>query len=127
MDAFQTTKEVPKTRQDPETQHDTDSNLVLIFFTITNGNQKKYDVNINENPHYSGYLLQPHLQDNGPSFSALNGRNPLLSGVSSRKSETRGYGLISIQHILNRWNAFVLIEEEVNGAHISLNFPIFKL
>ena len=31
MDAFQTMKEVLKTRQDPETQQDTDSNLVLIF------------------------------------------------------------------------------------------------
>jgi sensor histidine kinase regulating citrate/malate metabolism len=66
------------------------------------------------------------VQDNGPGFSVLNGRNPLLSGVSSSKSETRGYGLTSIQHILNRWNAFILIEEEVNGAHISLNFPILK-
>ena len=50
MDAFQTMKEVPKTRQDPETQQDADSNLVSIFLTITNGNQKKYDVNVNENP-----------------------------------------------------------------------------
>jgi nitrogen-specific signal transduction histidine kinase len=126
MDAFQTMKEVPKTRQDPETQKDADSNLVSIFLTITNGNQKKFDVNVNENPHYSGYLFQLHVQDNGPGFSVLNGRNPLLSGVSSSKSETRGYGLTSIQHILNRWNAFILIEEEVNGAHISLNFPILK-
>ena len=38
----------------------------------------------------------------------------------------RGYGLTSIQHILTRWNAFVVIEEEVNGAHISLNIPILK-
>jgi len=38
----------------------------------------------------------------------------------------RGYELTSIQHILTRWNAFVVIEEEVNGAHISLNVPNLK-
>ena len=102
MDAFQTMKEVPKTRQVPETQQDDDSNVGLTFWTITNGNQKKFDVNVNENTHYSGYLLQLHVQDNGPGFSALNGRNPQLSGVSSSKSEIRGYELTSIQHILNR-------------------------
>lgn len=51
MDAFQTMEEVPKALQDQETQQDADSNLVLIFLTITNCNQKKYDVNVNENPH----------------------------------------------------------------------------
>jgi len=61
----------------------------LIIFTITNGNQKKYDVKVNENPNYSGYLLQLHVQDNGPGFSALNGRNPLLSCVSSSRSAKR--------------------------------------
>ena len=119
MDAFQSMKEVSKIRQVPGTQQDADSNLVSIFLTITNGNQKKFDVNVNENPHYSGYLLQLHVQDNGPGFSAVNGRNHLLSDVSLSKSETRGYGLTSIQHILNRWNAFILAEEELNGAHIS--------
>jgi sensor histidine kinase regulating citrate/malate metabolism len=60
------------------------------------------NLNYNENPHYSGYLLQLHVQDNGPGFSALNERNPQLSGVSSSKSEIRGYEFTSIQHILNR-------------------------
>ena len=50
----------------------------------------------------------------------------MLGDVPSSKSEAREYELTSIQHILNRGNAFVLMRWEENRSHISLNFPILK-
>ena len=99
---------------------------IEIYLTISKQNNGKFKGYNYNDFNYSGYFLQIHVQDNGPGFGSLNGKNPLVSGVTSKKSEMGGHGLSSIQHILNKWDGFIFKESAKIGAHLSLNFPILK-